>query len=41
MYFKTFIEARFGLGSAIAMVILAGSLFFTLVFQSVSRRFDY
>jgi len=41
MYFKTFIEARFGLGSAIAMVILFGSLFFTLLFQWVSKRFNY
>ncbi|TVR52790.1 MAG: sugar ABC transporter permease [Spirochaetaceae bacterium] len=41
MYFRTFIEARFGFGAAVAMVILFGSLFFTLIFQRISKRFDY
>jgi raffinose/stachyose/melibiose transport system permease protein len=41
MYFTTFIEAQFGLGSAIAMVILFASLLFTMLFRGIMKRFDY
>ena len=41
MYNKTFLAALFGLGSAIAMVILFASLFITLASRVIIRRFDY
>ncbi len=41
MYFRTFVDANYGYGSAVAIVILFGSLFFTLVLRAVIRRFDY
>jgi raffinose/stachyose/melibiose transport system permease protein len=41
MYNKTFLGAQFGVGSAIAMVILVATLVVTLVFRSITSRFDY
>jgi raffinose/stachyose/melibiose transport system permease protein len=41
MYNKTFLGAQFGVGSAIAMVILVATLVVTLVFRSITHRLDY
>lgn len=41
MYFRTFVDANFGYGSAVAVVILVGALFFTVLLRAILRRFDY
>jgi raffinose/stachyose/melibiose transport system permease protein len=41
MYNKTFLGAQFGVGSAIAMVILVATLVITLVFRTITSRLDY
>jgi raffinose/stachyose/melibiose transport system permease protein len=41
MYLRTFIDASFGLGCAIGMVILFISLAVTMIFRAVVRRLDY
>jgi raffinose/stachyose/melibiose transport system permease protein len=41
MYNKTFLSALFGVGSSIAMVILAASLIVTMLSRVIIQRFDY
>ena len=41
MYNKTFLGAQFGVGSAIAMVIIVATLVITLVFRTITSRLDY
>jgi len=41
MYNTTFLEADFGGGSAIAMLILVSILLFTTLFRRIVARFDY
>lgn len=41
MYMRTFIDANFGQGCAIGMVILFASLAITMVFRAVVRRLDF
>lgn len=41
MYNRTFLGAQFGVGTAIAMVILVATLLITLIFRSITRRLDY
>lgn len=41
MYNTTFLGANFGKGCAIAMVILVASLVMTVLFQSITRKFEY
>jgi len=41
MYNKTFLSAQFGVGTAIAMVILVATLVITVIFRSITRRLDY
>jgi raffinose/stachyose/melibiose transport system permease protein len=41
MYMRTFIDASFGLGCAIGMIILIAALAMTMIFKAVIRRLDY
>ena len=41
MYIMSFQRSRFGIGSATAMVILVLSVFFTVIFQRMIKRFEY
>lgn len=41
MYTSTFQSSNFGRGSALAVIILLCSLFFTLVLQRVAKRYEY
>jgi raffinose/stachyose/melibiose transport system permease protein len=41
MYITTFQANNFGRGSALAIIILLCSLFFTKILQRVARRFEY
>lgn len=41
MYTSTFQSSNFGRGSALAIIILICSLFFTILFQRIAKRFEY
>lgn len=41
MYFTAFIDAAFGSGCAIAMVILFAALFITIILRSIVNRLNY